>query len=110
MYLESEIFMIKYDYVEKTIEVSRREFLGLAGVVAAVLWTGAYAFTDIFVDRNKYIKMRISGLYQDGESKAIRQSHNNPSLQAMYKYINAKPLDPLAEELFHTKYIDRTRI
>lgn len=98
---------MKYDYVEKKIKVSRREFLGLTGIFTAVLWSGAYAITDIFQDRNKYIKMRINGLYTDDEKQAHRQSHNNKSLLKMYDELSMKPLSPLAEELFHTKYVNR---
>lgn len=32
---------MKYNYVEKAVQVTRREFLGMTGIVAAVLWTGA---------------------------------------------------------------------
>lgn len=99
---------MKYDYVEKRVHVTRREFLGMLGVAAAVLWTGMYAVTDIVVDRNKYIKMRTQGLYHDDEKKAVRQSHNNKSLQDMYAKLAGKPLSPLAEELFHTKYYERS--
>ncbi len=101
---------MKYDYIEKAITVSRREFLGMAGILTAILWTGAYSVTDIVQDRNKYIKMRAAGLYQDDEKQAFRQSHNNKSLLAMYDKLAKEPLSPLAEQLFHTKYIDRTKI
>jgi ferredoxin hydrogenase small subunit len=98
---------MKYNYVEKAVQVTRREFLGMTGIVAAVLWTGAYAVTDIVEDRNKYIKMRAAGLYKDDEKHAVRQSHKNKSLMSMYDKLAAKPMSPLAEELFHTKYVDR---
>ena len=101
---------MKYNYVEKAVQVTRREFLGMTGIVAAVLWTGAYAVTDIVEDRNKYIKMRAAGLYKDDEKSALRQSHKNKSLMDMYAKLADKPLSPVAEELFHTKYVDRTKL
>lgn len=99
---------MKYNYVEKAVQISRREFIGIAGAALAVLWTGAYAVTDLVADRNQYIRMRAGGLYKDDEKCAVRQSHNNRSLQAMYRSLGCSPMSPLAEELFHTRYIDRT--
>lgn len=104
--------MAEYNYVEKAIKVTRREFVALAGIAAAVLWTGAYAVTDIVQDRNKYIKMRTAGLYKDDSQrrKENRQSHHNESLMEMYDQLAGRPMSALAEELFHTKYVDRTKL
>jgi ferredoxin hydrogenase small subunit len=102
--------MARYDYVEKAVKVSRREFLGVMGVAAAVLWTGAYAATDLVQDRNKYIKMRTAGLYKDDVKSKVRQSHNNKAVGDVYTKFAQAPLSPVSEELFHTRYIDRTQI
>lgn len=102
--------MAHYDYVEKAVNVSRREFLGMVGVAGAILWTGAYAATDLVQDRNKYIKMRAQGIYKDDVKAKVRQSHHNSGLKDMYQKFAGQPLSPLAEELFHTRYIDRTRL
>lgn len=102
--------MARYDYVEKAVKVSRREFLGVMGVAGAMLWGGAYVASDLIQDRNKYIKMRTAGLYQDDKKSKVRQSHNNAAIQEMYKKFAGKPLSPLAEELFHTHYVNRTKL
>jgi ferredoxin hydrogenase small subunit len=103
--------MARYDYVEKAVQVTRREFLAAAGVGAALLWTGAYVATDVIQDRNKYIKMRTQGLYKDDQKAKVRQSHNNKSLSEMYAKMNMKPLDEMAEHLFHTgRYVDRSKL
>ena len=102
--------MAHYDYIEKAVKVSRREFIGIAGVAAAVLWTGAYVATDLVQDRTKYIKMRAQGIYKDDEKQKIRQSHNNLAVTDVYKKFAQNPLSNLAEELFHTKYVDRTKL
>ena len=102
--------MAQYDYVEKAVKVSRREFLGLCGVAGAVLWTGAYAVTDLIQDRTKYIKMRTKGLEKDDRQAKFRQSHHNPGLQDMYKKFAGQPLSHLSEELFHTNYVDRRSV
>lgn len=102
--------MANYDYIEKAIKITRREFLGLAGAGAALLWAGAYVTTDLFVDRTRYIKMRAAGMYRDDAKAKIRQSHNNPAVAEMYGRFAGQPLSPLAEELFHTHYVDRARL
>ena len=102
--------MAKYNYVEKAVKITRREFLQLTGVAGAVLWTGAYITTDLVQDRTKYIKMRAQGLYKDDKKAKARQSHNNPGIQQMYAKFAGKPLSPLAEELFHTHYVNRTKL
>jgi len=99
-----------YDYVEKAVNVSRREFLQIIGVAGAVMWTGVYVATDLVQDRTKYIKMRAQGIYKDDLKAKVRQSHNNPALNEMYNKFAQKPLSPLAEELFHTRYVDRTKL
>jgi ferredoxin hydrogenase small subunit len=102
--------MATYDYVEKAIKITRREFLGALGVGAAILWTGAYVATDLIQDRTRYIKLRTAGLYRDDAKAAVRQSHNNAAVGDMYKKLAGKPLSPLAEELFHTRYFDRSKL
>lgn len=102
--------MARYDYIEKAVKVSRREFLGIMGVTGAVLWTGAYVATDLVQDRTKYIKMRAQGIYKDDEKSKIRQSHNNAAVTDVYKKFAQNPLSHLAEELFHTKYVNRTKL
>lgn len=102
--------MANYDYVEKAVKVTRREFLALAGIAGAVIWSGAYAVTDLVQNRNKYIKMRSAGLYKDDVKSKRRQSHQNASLQEMYNKLAGRPMSELAEELFHTKYVDRTKL
>ena len=102
--------MARYDYVEKAVKVSRREFLGVLGVGAAVLWTGAYVATDLVQDRTKYIKLRAKALYLDDGKAKVRQSHNNAAVADVYKNFADKPLSPLAEDLFHTRYVDRSKL
>lgn len=102
--------MANYSYAEKAVKVTRREFMGILGVAGAVMWTGAYAATDLIQDRTKYIKLRTAGIYKDDVKSKVRQSHNNTAVADMYEKFAGKPLSHLAEELFHTKYVDRTKL
>ena len=47
---------------------------------------------------------------KDDKKALVRQSHNNPGIQQMYAKFAGKPLSPLAEELFHTRYVNRTKL
>nr|WP_284708137.1 iron hydrogenase small subunit [Sporomusa sphaeroides] len=54
--------------------------------------------------------MRAQGIYKDDAKAKIRQSHNNQAVTDVYKKFAQNPLSHLAEELFHTKYVDRTKL
>ena len=51
---------------------------------------------------------RIDGLYARDRQMKLRLSHENPEIKAIYKNFYEKPLSPLAEEMLHTSYIDRS--
>ena len=51
-----------------------------------------------------YREKRAAVLYSEDERQAIRQSHNNPDIIALYKDFLGKPLSEKAEELLHTHY------
>ncbi len=53
--------------------------------------------------RNK----RMAGLYKEDKSLPLRKSHENPSVQELYKQFLGKPLGHLSHELLHTRYINR---
>ncbi len=50
---------------------------------------------------------RMKALYKEDESKALRQSHLNPFITALYRDYLGKPGGDLAHELLHTHYVDR---
>ncbi|MBR0189400.1 MAG: iron hydrogenase small subunit [Clostridia bacterium] len=51
-----------------------------------------------------YKQKRANALYSEDERQTIRQSHNNPQLQALYKEFLGEPNSHLAHELLHTSY------
>jgi len=51
-----------------------------------------------------YRTKRAAVLYSEDERQVLRQSHNNPDIQALYKDFLGKPGSELAEELLHTSY------
>lgn len=54
-----------------------------------------------------YREKRAAALYSDDRSQKIRQSHNNPQIQALYKEYLGKPNSRLAHKLLHTSYSPR---
>ena len=51
-----------------------------------------------------YKQKRANALYSEDERQAIRQSHNNPQIQDLYKEYLGEPNSHLAHELLHTSY------
>ncbi len=51
-----------------------------------------------------YKQKRANALYSEDERQVIRQSHNNPRLQDLYKEFLGEPNSHLAHELLHTTY------
>ncbi len=54
-----------------------------------------------------YKEKRAMALYSDDRSQKIRQSHNNPQIQELYKDYLISPNSHLAHELLHTTYSKR---
>jgi len=52
---------------------------------------------------------RLKALYAEDEGKGLRQSHLNPSIDAIYKKYLGKPGGHLSHELLHTHYFDRSK-
>ena len=56
-----------------------------------------------------YRQKRANALYSEDERLTIRQSHNNPQIQQLYKDFLGEPGSHLAHELLHTSYAARER-
>lgn len=54
-------------------------------------------------------KKRIAGLYKRDDEMQLRNSHDNPEIQTLYKEFYGKPLSELAEKMLHTIYQDRSK-
>lgn len=52
-------------------------------------------------------KERTAGLYTDDERCTLRKSHENPSIQTLYKEYLGTPLSHKAHELLHTVYSEK---
>ncbi len=102
-------------FVEKpaSVRIKRRTLLKAFGIAVAAIAIGAYKVTDLFVHRNKYIKMRQSGQYRDDErvrkKYRLAASHQNPMIKKFYDDFAVQPFGEISEELLHTKYFPRTR-
>ncbi|MBE6022749.1 MAG: NADH:ubiquinone oxidoreductase [Cellulosilyticum sp.] len=53
---------------------------------------------------------RCEALYREDESKALRKSHENPSVQEVYTHYFNHPLSHKAHELLHTYYEAKARL
>jgi NADH-quinone oxidoreductase subunit G/NADP-reducing hydrogenase subunit HndD len=54
-----------------------------------------------------YRVRRMKTIYDEDESKVLRKSHENPSIQALYKDFLHEPNSHVAHELLHTHYTKR---
>ena len=53
--------------------------------------------------------LRAKALYTNDENKAVRKSHENPSLKKIYEDYFGKPGSHKAHEVLHTSYVKRER-
>ncbi|MGN0361782.1 MAG: [FeFe] hydrogenase, group A [Bilifractor sp.] len=65
------------------------------------------AITD---ERKNMVEARIGSLYKRDAEMQVRKSHENPELKQLYKEFYGKPLSPLAEQMLHTSYSDRSSL
>jgi ferredoxin hydrogenase gamma subunit len=56
-----------------------------------------------------HARRRREAIYDIDKKKEVRQSHNNPQVRQLYEEFLGSPLSHQAEQLLHTKYIDRNR-
>ena len=56
-----------------------------------------------------YREKRAQALYSEDERQALRQSHNNTQIQALYKEFLGEPNSHKAHELLHTSYKARVK-
>ena len=56
-----------------------------------------------------YKAKRAAALYQEDESKALRQSHNNPQIKELYATYLGEPNSHKAHKLLHTTYKAREK-
>ena len=52
---------------------------------------------------------RAKATYDEDESKVLRKSHLNPSIQKLYKDFLGEPCGHVSHELLHTTYTDRSK-
>lgn len=53
---------------------------------------------------------RMSAIYDEDESKVLRKSHDNPSIQEVYRDFLGVPNGHLSHDLLHTHYVDRSNL
>ena len=55
-------------------------------------------------------QVRAKAIYEEDKDMPIRKSHQNPSIQKLYKEYLGEPNSHLAHELLHTHYTDRSSV
>ena len=60
-------------------------------------------------DVNK-VKARWEAIYKADKDMPLRKSHDNPSIQAIYKEFLGEPCGHLSHELLHTHYFDKNPV
>jgi len=55
------------------------------------------------------IKARWEAIYEGDKNMPIRKSHENPSIQAIYKEFLGEPCGSKSHELLHTHYFDKAK-
>ncbi|KAJ5072209.1 iron hydrogenase [Anaeramoeba ignava] len=55
-----------------------------------------------------YLLKRMNGIYKIDDTKEMKKSHVNPSIQRLYKFFLEKPLSHKSHKLLHTHYKDRS--
>ncbi|MBU3113422.1 NADH-dependent [FeFe] hydrogenase, group A6 [Clostridium lacusfryxellense] len=58
-------------------------------------------------DYEDILAKRMSVLYNEDKNKAIRKSHDNPSIKKIYEEFLGEPYGVKAHELLHTQYVKR---
>lgn len=95
--------------------VSRRDFVK-GGITAAIAIIAASSFgifvTTTFAKAKEYIQKRTEGLYSLDTDRAVRKSHENSEIIALYKgYLSPGAVLPahteLSHRLLHTAYGDK---
>jgi len=56
------------------------------------------------------IKARWEAIYEADRNMPIRKSHENPSIQAIYKEFLGEPCGHKSHELLHTHYFDKAKV
>ena len=59
---------------------------------------------DLMKNADETRKSRIAALYRRDGSMALRTSHENPEIKAVYEAFYGQPLSELAERMLHTTY------
>ena len=65
---------------------------------------------NLMKDADEIRKSRIAALYRRDGAMTLRTSHENPEIKEVYEAFYGQPLSPLAEQMLHTGYTDRSEL
>lgn len=94
------------------MELTRRSFIKVAGVMTAVAVTGFHFVGTAKAAAMDFIGQRQASVYDaDAKVYKIRKSQDNPMVQKIYAqdgFLNDGPCGKKSYELLHTHYEDRS--
>lgn len=94
------------------MELTRRGFLKVAGIMTAVAITGVRLVETAHAAAMDFVGKRQLSVYDtDAKTYKIRKSQDNPMIQKIYAkdgFLSEGPCGHKSHELLHTHYTDRS--
>ena len=94
------------------VNITRRGFLKGACILSGGLLLGVRMVSKAYASVKEikgYMADRINSVYKaDVEDFPVRCSQDNEQVKLMYQRFAGKPLSHKSEEIFHTKWVDRS--
>jgi len=93
--------------MKQTLKITRRQFLKLSAVTAAVCLSGLNFARNTYAKAADYITQRLTWVYRRDSDMVYRKSQDNPMIKKIYKDFLEYPLSHKSEHLLHTHYVPR---
>lgn len=93
--------------MKETLKLTRRQFMKLSAVTAAICLSGLNFARDAYAKGKDYIVQRLTQIYKRDQEMQYRKSQDNPMIKEIYKEFLEYPLSHKSETLLHTHYVPR---
>lgn len=104
-----------FEYAEKPAGVimGRRGLFKVVGLCAIAAGATGWAVNEIIENRNCVLLARQKGLYKDDklcQAMKLTSSHQNPTVQQIYRDFGFGPNEGPMYKLLHTHYYERSML